>query len=132
MTAYEFLIDLRRRGGFANLAAAEAAARAVLGVLATRLDADEADDLAARLPEPLGEALYRPLAVPGRVPAGAEPADLGQRVAAVLGIGDDTARSRTEAVLAATAEAVPEPRLRRVLSRRPAGLGASAGHPEPA
>lgn len=132
MTAYEFLIDLRRRGGFANLAAAEAAARAVLGVLATRLDADEADELAARLPEPLGEALYRPLAAPGQVSADLAPADLAQRVAAVLGIGDDVARSRTEAVLAATVAAVPEPRLRRVLSRRPARHTAPAGHPEPA
>lgn len=125
MKQEQFLALVRDRGEYADLAEAERVTRAVLAVLACRIGAEEAKDLAAQLPGLLAEAV--PDQVRTEVFGRAE--FLG-RVAALLDASEETAVWDASAVLTTLAEAVSGGQLNQLLSRLPSGYAELFGKPE--
>jgi uncharacterized protein (DUF2267 family) len=119
----EFLAKVRERGEYPDRAEAERVTRLVLGVLAQRLDPDEAGDLAAQLPAPVDAALTE-----GQGPAAAFGVQefLG-RVATGAGATVRTARWDASAVLCTVAEAVSGGELNDVLTQLPSGYAVLFG-----
>lgn len=127
MQSQEFLAKVRDRGEYADQAESEQVTRAVLLVLAERLAAGDAEDVASQLPDGLRDAL-RWTDAPERS-VGVE--EFVERVAAALGTGSaETARWDASAVLTTLAEALEDALLSQVLTRLPAGYALLFGKPE--
>ncbi|GAA2734381.1 DUF2267 domain-containing protein [Streptomyces nogalater] len=127
MKLAEFLAQVRDRGEYHSREEAEHISTSVLRVLATEITPQEADDLAARLPAPLDDALHTH---PDR------PEDLGReeflrRVAERTGARPRTAEWDAGAVLSTVADAVPGADVDHLLSRLPAGYAELFGRPGP-
>jgi uncharacterized protein (DUF2267 family) len=121
----DFVAKVRERGEYADREEAERVTQLVLGVLAERLDPNEADDLAAQLPPRVARALT---AGPRR-PATFGVHEFLGRVAAGTGATERTAEWDSSAVLSAVAEAVSGGELNDVLTQLPSGYAALFGRP---
>lgn len=119
----QFLAKVRERGEYADTDQAEQVTRAVLGVLARRLQPGEVADLAAQLPRQLIPAL---------------PTDHDQvetfgvteflrRIAPATGATERTAQWDASAVLCTLAEAVSGGEINDVLSQLPSGFATLFG-----
>ncbi|GAA1549505.1 DUF2267 domain-containing protein [Actinomadura kijaniata] len=123
MHDHEFLARVRERGGYADQDEARRVTVAVLQVLAERVTAGEARDLAAELPGSLAGAL-----APGRGSAdrfGVE--EFCRRVSGRVGGGSRAAGRDAGAVLSTVADAVPPGELDHLTGRLPAGYAALFG-----
>src|SRR2546421_9543127 len=120
----EFLARVRERGEYADQQEAERITRAVLGVLAGRLNPGEVKDLAAQLPRQAAAAL-----------AGAGSAEVFgvqeflRRVAAATGASEKTAEWDASAVLCTVADAISGGELNDVLTQLPSGYAVLFGKP---
>lgn len=123
----EFIATVRERGEYLDRAEAERVARAVLEVLAYRVPPGEAGDVAAQLPEPLGEVVR----AAGRKEAeqfGVE--EFYRRVADLTGGDQPAGRRNAHAVLGTVADQVTGGQLNQLLSVLPSGYAALFGKPE--
>lgn len=118
-----FLSRVRERGEYADTREAEDVTRAVLGLLAQRLDPGEAGDLAAQLPAQAAATLT---ATPGPVETFGVHEFL-DRVAAATHASEATARWDASAVLTTVAEAVSGGELNDVLTQLPSGYAVLFG-----
>ncbi|EST38785.1 hypothetical protein N566_05555 [Streptomycetaceae bacterium MP113-05] len=110
----EFLAHVRDHGEYQDQDQAHTVTRAVLTVLAARVTADEAGDVAAQLPPPLDEPL--------RNGEGGERFDLGEfyrRVDAVLGPRPRTAEWDATAVLSTLPQAISSGAVRHLVTQLP-------------
>ncbi|MFD9028012.1 DUF2267 domain-containing protein [Streptomyces parvulus] len=121
----EFLTRVRDLSEYHSDDEAEQVSRAVLWVIASRVDPAEAAALAARLPAPLDDVL-RPER--GR-PESFGRAEFLRRVAQQTGARPRTAEWDTGAVLATLAEAVPREQVDRLLAQLPADCADLLGGP---
>ncbi|MEV4755191.1 DUF2267 domain-containing protein [Micromonospora sp. NPDC049559] len=119
----EFVARVRERGEYGDRQEAERVTRLVLGVLAQRLNFDEAEDLAAQLPLPAGAWLTEQ-AGPA-VPFGVQ--EFLARIATGTGATEQTAQWDASAVLSTVAEAVTGGELNDVLSQLPSGYAVLFG-----
>lgn len=122
----EFLAQVRERGEYENQAEAEEITLAVLSVLASRITASEAQDLAAQLPAPLD----RPLS---DAQGPAETFGVGEfleRVAQLTNARPKTAEWDASAVLSTLGESVSGGELNQVISQLPSGYAPLFGIPE--
>jgi uncharacterized protein (DUF2267 family) len=103
---------------------AERAVRATLMTLGTRIDAGEADDLAAQLPRSFAGCLRR-TGHAERFP----PTEFARRVACVVPLTNDQARKAIRAVFTVLNEAVSTGELEQVLSQLDAGYSRLVGLP---
>jgi uncharacterized protein (DUF2267 family) len=126
MKAREFLAQVRERGSYADQAESEQVTRAVLGILAERLDGGTAKDVAAQLPEGLQDALLS-ADKPGQS-YGVE--EFLRHVAAKLNTSTETAKWDASAVLSTLAEAVTGGQLNKILTQLPSGYALLFGKPE--
>lgn len=122
-----FLSLVRDRGEYHSKDEAEQVSTAVLWVIASRIDPEEAAGLAAELPAPLDDAL--------RLERG-RPESFGReeflrRVAQQTGARPRTAEWDAGAVLSTLAEAVPGDRVERLLAQLPADCADLFGGPAP-
>ncbi|MEN3308551.1 MAG: hypothetical protein V7603_4753 [Micromonosporaceae bacterium] len=118
-----FLSKVKERGEYADAREAEDVTRAVLGLLARRLDAGEAGDLAAQLPDPAAAALTS-----RDGPAEAFGVrEFLDRVARATNATEVTAQWDASAVLTTVAEAVSGGELNDVLTQLPSGYAALFG-----
>ncbi|AOR36487.1 hypothetical protein BFF78_40360 [Streptomyces fodineus] len=127
MQLQEFLTQVRDRGEFRSQEEAERVCEAVLWALATRISPEEADELAARLPAPLDEALHLDRGRPETFDCD----EFLRRVSVQTGARPRTAEWDADAVLCTVADAVPGPQLDRLLSRLPARYAEFFGRPTP-
>jgi uncharacterized protein (DUF2267 family) len=119
----EFVAKVRERGEYPDRHEAERVTRLVLGVLAQRIDRNEAEDLAAQLPLPAGAWLTEH---PGpATPFGVQ--EFLGRVAAGSGATVRTAQWDASAVLCTVAEAVSGGELNDVLTQLPSGYAVLFG-----
>ncbi len=114
----EFLAKVRERGEYADRPEAERVTQLVLGVLAQRLNSDEAEDLAAQLP---GEAGATVLTAGHGAPTAFGVREFLGRVATGAGATARTAEWDASAVLCTVAEAVSGGELNDVLTQLPSG-----------
>jgi uncharacterized protein (DUF2267 family) len=124
----QFIAAVVDRGEYSGREEAEQVARSVLKVLASRITRGEVEDLAAQLPEPLGEALLA-----DRGPAQAESygvEEFCRRVAELTGGRPRTAEWDASAVLSTVAEAVSGGELNHVLGQLPSAYAALFGKTE--
>lgn len=121
----EFLTKVRERGEYADRREAERVAHTVLGVLAQRLEAGEAGDLAAQLPVQAGMALvdWEGPAVPFGV------REFLERIAESTGATTMTAEWDASAVLTTVAEGVSGGELHDLLTQLPSGYATLFGEP---
>lgn len=129
MDCDEFIARVRERGEYRSTDEAQKITEDVLEVLAQRIDAGQAEDLASRMPDPLGRALTGP----GR----RQPEEFGieefyRRVADRTGARPRTAQWDAGAVLTTVADAVAGGELDRVVSLLPAGYAVLFGRADPA
>ncbi|NJQ01672.1 DUF2267 domain-containing protein [Streptomyces zingiberis] len=122
-----FLDAVRERGGY-TADEADAATRAVLAALGTRLTPDAAGRLAEQMPEPLADPVND---------AEAAARDWGVRrfiaqVAGLTGQDEEGARVAAHAVLSALAGYLGREERDLLLSRLPVEYAVLFGHPEPA
>ncbi|MGV4981156.1 DUF2267 domain-containing protein [Streptomyces sp. NRAIS4] len=127
MQLEEFLAQVRDRGEYRSREEAERVCEAVLWVLATRIAPDEADELAARLPAPLDEALQLDRGRPETFDCD----EFLRRVSVQTGARPRTAEWDVDAVLSTVADAVPDLQLDRLLSALPARYGEFFGRSGP-
>ncbi|GAA2193807.1 DUF2267 domain-containing protein [Streptomyces bangladeshensis] len=125
MKLAEFLAQVRDRGEYRSPEEAEQISTAVLGVLATRITPEEADDLAAQLPAPLDDVLHRESTGPQSL--GRE--EFLRRVAEQTGARPRTAEWDASAVLSTVADAVSGGEVNHLLSQLPAGYAELFGRP---
>ena len=95
MNEGEFLAHVRERGSLGSTEQARTATEATFRVLGSRITGPEAEELAARLPEPLGVTLVREREV------GPEPFDAAafvERVGEHEGVDADEAETHAKAV----------------------------------
>jgi uncharacterized protein (DUF2267 family) len=121
----EFLARVRERGGYADQADAERAARAVLGLLAERLAGGEAKDLAAQLPRELQDALAD---APAGDSFGVD--EFVRRLADRMSTTQEAARWDASAVLTTVAEAVSGGEVNQVLTQLQSGYAEVFGKPD--
>ncbi|MGK5551844.1 DUF2267 domain-containing protein [Actinomadura kijaniata] len=126
MQDHEFLARVRERGGYADQDEARAVTVAVLEVLAERVTAGEARDLAAQLPGSLAKALAPERGSADRF--GVE--EFCRRVAGRVGDGSRAAERDAGAVLSTVADAVSPGELDHLTSRLPSGYAALFGRAE--
>ncbi|MFI6435011.1 DUF2267 domain-containing protein [Streptomyces sp. NPDC050759] len=124
----EFIASVRDRGEYATAQEAEQVTVAVLKVLASRLTAAEAKDLAAQLPGPLGDAL-------GEIRQEGQAESFGiqefcRRIAELTGARPRTAEWDAGAVLSTLADTVSGGELNQILSQLPSGYADLFGKPE--
>lgn len=128
MKSHEFLATVRERGEYADQTESDRVTRAVLGVLAERLGAPEAADVAAQLPDGVREAMLK-ADTPGGLSVGLE--EFLERVAATLGTSSsETAKWDASAVLTTLADAISGGEVNQLLSRLPSGYALLFGKPE--
>lgn len=123
----EFLAAVQDRGEYASFEEAERVSRIVLAVLGSRLAAEEAEELASQVPEPVSDVLL--------VPSGAnQPFEIDEfldKIATRLNSGsDETAQWDASAVLSTLAECIDGGELNQLLGRLPTSYAALFGHPE--
>jgi uncharacterized protein (DUF2267 family) len=123
MKYHEFVAKVRERGEYPDSEEAERVTQLVLGVLAQRLNRDEAEDLGAQLPLPAGAWLTQQ---PGPAAAFGVQEFLG-RVATGAGATERTAQWDASAVLCTVAEAVSGGELNDVLTQLPSGYAVLFG-----
>ena len=123
----EFVAAVRERGEYADQSEAEEVATWVLEVLARRLTSEEADDLAAQLPDPLAKAVQRRGDQPAET-SGVE--EFLRQVAERIGARPGTAEWDASAVLSTIAEAISGGQLSHLLSLLPPGYAPLFGKPE--
>lgn len=117
----EFVARVRERGEFPDRVETEEAIQQVLGVLAERLNPDEAENLAAELPLPAGAWLTER-------PGPAVAFDVREFLDRVgVGATGRSAESDAGAVLGTVAEVISDGELTEVLTRLPAGFAALFG-----
>jgi uncharacterized protein (DUF2267 family) len=120
----EFLARVRERGEYADQQEAERVVRAVLGVLAGRLNRGEVKDLAAQLPRQAAVAL-----VTDGPPDAFGVQEFLRRVAVATGASEQTAEWDASAVLSAVADAISGGELNDVLTQLPSGYAMPFGRP---
>jgi uncharacterized protein (DUF2267 family) len=123
----EFLAQVRDRGEYRSREEAEHVCEAVLWALATRIAPEEADELAARLPAPLDEALHLERGRPETFDCD----EFLRRVSVQTGARPRTAEWDADAVLSTVADAVPDRQLEELLSRLPARYAEFFGRSSP-
>ncbi|MGY1434894.1 DUF2267 domain-containing protein [Streptomyces reniochalinae] len=120
----EFLALVRDQGGYRDQDETRKVTEAVLGVLAARITADEAQDLADQMPTPLD----RPLRGSGAdAEAGGEAfgvEEFYRRVAERTSSRTEDARTHTAAVLSALPQAVSAGQVRHVVTQLPEDFAA--------
>jgi uncharacterized protein (DUF2267 family) len=121
----EFLARVRERGEYGDREEAERITRAVLGLIAKRLNPGEAKDLASQLPV---EAAIVVVSEPGPAEKFGVQEFLRQ-VAAATGATERTAQWDASAVLSTVAQAVSGGELNDVLSELPSGYAVLFGKP---
>lgn len=123
----EFLAQVRERGEYVDQAEAERVTRAVLEVLASRIQPSSIENVASQLPGDLAGALD-----PGdQIEAdnfGVQ--EFCRRVSQVVGTGERIAEWDAAAVLSTLAVNVSGGLLNQVLSGLPSGYASLFGHPE--
>ncbi|MDT0379483.1 DUF2267 domain-containing protein [Streptomyces sp. DSM 42041] len=110
----EFLAHVRDHGQYEDQKEARTVTEAVLTVLAARVTADEAGDVAAQLPPPLDEPL--------RTSAGGERFDLDEfyrRVDGIVGPRSRTAEWDATAVLSTLPQAISPGAVRHLVTQLP-------------
>lgn len=123
----QFVATVRDRGEYPTRDEAKQVSGAVLELLAERITAGEADDLAAQLPEPLGECVRR---------GGGERAqsygveEFCRRVAERTGARPRTAEWDASAVLSTLADSVSGGELNQMISQLPSGYATLFGKPD--
>ncbi|MGM9441791.1 DUF2267 domain-containing protein [Streptomyces murinus] len=127
MRLAEFLTQVQDRGEYRSQEEAEHVSEAVLWTLATRITPEEADELAARLPAPLDEALHRDRGCAESF--GRE--EFLRRVAQQTGARPRTAEWDAGAVLSTVADSVSGGELDDLLARLPVTYAELFGRPEP-
>lgn len=123
----EFLTLVRDRGEYHSKEEAEQVSTAVLWVIASCVDPEEAAGLAADLPAPLDDALRLERGRPESI--GRE--EFLRRVAQQTGARPRTAEWDAGAVLSTLTEAVPGERVDRLLAHLPADCADLFGGPAP-
>jgi uncharacterized protein (DUF2267 family) len=123
----EFLAQVRDRGEYRSREETEHVCEAVLWALATRIAPEEADELAARLPAPLDEALHLERGRPETFDCD----EFLRRVSVQTGARPRTAEWDADAVLSTVADAVPDRQLEELLSRLPARYAEFFGRSSP-
>ncbi|NKZ00943.1 DUF2267 domain-containing protein [Nocardiopsis alborubida] len=123
----EFLNEVRELGEYADRDEAEQVSRAVLGVLAPRLQANGAEHLVAQLPDELGEAIQQGELLDAES-FGVE--EFLTRVGAATGARPRTAEWDASAVLTTVSRRVTGGQLNHILSQLPSGYAALFGKPE--
>lgn len=123
----EFLAQVRERGEYNDQEEAARVTRGVLEVLASRITASEARDLAAQLPGGLGESLTRAREEPAEA-FGVE--EFHRRVAERTGARPRTAQWDASAVLSTLAESISGGGLNQIISQLPSGYAALFGKVE--
>ncbi|MGW2639092.1 DUF2267 domain-containing protein [Streptomyces sp. NPDC001348] len=129
MDCDEFIARVREHGEYRSTDEARKITEDVLEVLAQRLDAAQAEDLASRMPDPVGRALTGP-GRRQREEFGIE--EFYRRVADRTGARPRTAQWDAGAVLSAVADAVTGGELDQLVSRLPADYAALFGRAAPA
>ncbi|MHC3473180.1 DUF2267 domain-containing protein [Streptomyces sp. 7R007] len=120
----EFLARVRELGEYADQDEAAQVTEAVLRVLARRISPQEADDLAAQLPGPLGQTLSEAKAEQAES-FGTE--EFCRRVAERTGARPRTAEWDASAVLTTVARTVSGGELNQILSQLPSGYATLFG-----
>jgi uncharacterized protein (DUF2267 family) len=126
MKTHEFLANVRDRGNYADQAEAQRVTEAVLAILAQRLGAGEAKDVAAQLPADLQDPMTT-----GIGPAesfGVE--EFLARVARALDASTETAKWDASAVLTTLAESLTGGEFNQVLTRIQSGYAVLFGRPD--
>ncbi|MBB6121328.1 DUF2267 domain-containing protein [Nocardiopsis algeriensis] len=123
----EFLKDVQELGQYADRDTADQVSRAVLATLTPRMTPENAEHLAAQLPEPLSDAV--------RESEIEEPESFGveeylRRVAAATESRPTTAELDASSVLTAVAHRISGGELNNVLSQLPSGYATLFGKPE--
>jgi uncharacterized protein (DUF2267 family) len=126
MEAREFLTTVRDRGNYFDRREAEQVIRAVLPVLAERLGADEAADVAAQLPADLRDPMTS--GIGPAEPFG--PDEFLSRVARALDASTETAKWDAGAVLSTLADALTGDQLQRLMTTLGPGYAILFGKPE--
>ena len=111
MDSGRFIARVRELTGF-DRDRSELLVRTTLVTLGTRIAPGEADDLAAQLPDMLGACVQHETDA-SRFP----PDEFARRVARIVPLADDQARSAIRAVFTALGEAVSEGEVRHVLTQ---------------
>ena len=120
----QFVATVRERGEYRSAEEAEQVAKSVLQVLAGRISAGEARDLAEQLPQPLADALLS--GTRDRAESyGVQ--EFCRRIAERTGARPQTAEWDASAVLSAVAEAVSGGELNQVLTQLPSGYAVLFG-----
>jgi uncharacterized protein (DUF2267 family) len=119
----QFLAQVRERGEYADRDEAESTSQVVLSVLAGRLIPDEADDLAAQLPD---EAAGMLTDFDGETETFGVHEFL-RRVAEATGATERTAQWDASAVLSTVADGISGGELNDVLSQLPSGYAVLFG-----
>jgi uncharacterized protein (DUF2267 family) len=120
----QFLAQVRERGEYADRHEAEFTTLVVLRVLAGRLTAQEAEDLAAQLPD---EAAGTLTGYSGE-PEAFSVHEFLRRIAEVTGATQRTAQWDASAVLSTVADGVTGGEVNDVLSQLPSGYAVLFGH----
>lgn len=126
MKQHEFLANVRDRGSYSDQVEAERVSRIVLGLLGERLAGNEAQHVAAQLPEGLQDAVTAH--AEKQVSYGAE--EFLRRVAAELDTTEETAKWDASAVLTTVGEAVTGGQLNQVLTQLPPAYAVLFGKPD--
>lgn len=120
----QFVATVRDRGQYQSAGEAAQVAKSVLQVLAGRISAGEARDLADQLPQPLADALRS--GTHDRAESyGVE--EFCRRIAERTGAGPAAAQWDASAVLTAVADAVSGGELNQVLTQLPSGYAVLFG-----
>ncbi|GGZ91652.1 DUF2267 domain-containing protein [Streptomyces echinoruber] len=120
----EFLARVRERGEYADREEAAKVTDAVLEVLAGRIPASEAEDLAAQLPAPLDD---RVTSAAAEQPETYGVEEFYRRVGKRTGAHERTAQWDASAVLTTLAQTVSPGQLNQLISRLPTGYAALFG-----
>jgi uncharacterized protein (DUF2267 family) len=119
----QFLAQVRERGEYADRQEAESTAQVVLRVLADRLTAEEAGDLAAQLPDEAAGTLTGNAGQPETFSVH----EFLRRVAQATGATERTAQWDASAVLSTVADGISGGEINDVLTQLPSGYAVLFG-----
>jgi uncharacterized protein (DUF2267 family) len=119
----QFLARVRERGEYADRQEAESATQAVLTILADRLTSEEADDLAAQLPDEAAGTLTGHAGAPEAFGVH----EFLRRVAEATGASERTAQWDASAVLSTVADGISGGEINDVLTQLPSGYAVLFG-----
>lgn len=123
----EFLAEVQQLGEYDSREEAERVTRAVLEMLAERLTGSEAEDLAAQLPDQMGDFLQTQSSAGRSLGVDEFLSEVAERLG---GASAETARWDTSAVLTTVAKSIDGGQLNHVLSQLPTNYAVLFGHPE--